>query len=60
MPFQHEFAAWYCIFEVIKLVQANQRNNFENVTPCSKRILNGMWQFGFNFQDKVNGHEAFK
>jgi len=36
--FQHAFAACSCVFKVITLVWANQRNYFENATTCSKRM----------------------
>jgi len=34
----HAFTAWSCVFKVITLVLANQRNYFENATTCSKRM----------------------
>jgi len=36
--FQRAFTACSCIFKVIALVWANQRNFFENATTCSKRM----------------------
>ncbi len=38
--FQHAFTACSCVFKVITMVWANQRNSFENTTAaCSKRTL---------------------
>ncbi len=36
--FQRAFTACSCVFKVITLVLANQRNFFENATTCSKRM----------------------
>jgi len=36
--FQRAFTACSCVFKVITLVLANQRNLFDNTTTCSKRI----------------------
>ncbi len=36
--FQHAFTACSCVFKVITLVWANQRNFFKNATTCSKRM----------------------
>jgi len=36
--FQHAFTACSCVFKVITLVWANQRNFFENAFTCSKRM----------------------
>jgi hypothetical protein len=36
--FQNAFTVCSCIFTVITLVRANQRNFFENATTCSKRM----------------------
>ncbi len=36
--FQRAFTACSCVFKVIALVWANQRNFFENATTCSKRM----------------------
>jgi len=36
--FQRAFTSCSCVFKVIALVWANQRNFFENATACSKRI----------------------
>jgi len=36
--FQNAFTACSCVFKVITLVWANQRNFFENTTTCSKRM----------------------
>jgi len=37
--FQRAFTACSCVFKVITLIWANQRNYFENATACSKRTL---------------------
>jgi hypothetical protein len=37
--FQRAFTACSCVFEVITLISASQRNYFENATACSKRTL---------------------
>jgi len=37
--FQHAFTAFNCVFKVMTLVWANQRNYFENATTCSIRTL---------------------
>jgi len=37
--FQREFTASGCVFNVITLEGANQRNFFENATSCSKSTL---------------------
>ena len=39
MRFQHAFTACACVFEVISLVDSNQRNYFENTNACSERML---------------------
>jgi len=39
MRFQREITVPGCVFNVITLVQANQRNYWENATTCSKRTL---------------------
>jgi len=36
--FQRAFTACSCVFKLITLVWANQRNFFENATTCSKRM----------------------
>ncbi len=36
--FTHAFTACSCVFKVITLVWANQRDFFENATACSKRM----------------------
>jgi len=37
--FQRAFTACSCVFKVITMVLANQRNFFENAAACSKRTL---------------------
>jgi len=37
--FQRAFTACSCVFKVITLIRANQRNYFENATACNKRTL---------------------
>jgi len=55
--FQSAFTACSCVFKVITLVWANQRNFFENATTCSKRMrktLNAM-QLKFEINDTLVG-----